>query len=122
MNLTIYVIKKYQNMVIILRPLIVMMYFFVLKVIASQISKNNSSYLLPIPFLHTCSNRPWRHSFLFTTSENHHALLVYLKNCYRKKQVVPSFSRAGKPYDNAVMESFFFLKKKEPYRYRYSSE
>jgi transposase InsO family protein len=41
----------------------------------------------------------------------------------QKQQAVQSFSRSGKPHDNAVMESFFaYFKKEELYRRRYNSE
>lgn len=40
-----------------------------------------------------------------------------------ERQVVQSFSRAGSPYDNAVMESFFSaMKREELYRHKYRSE
>ena len=50
-----------------------------------------------------------------------------MSNAFQKllhmNKVVQSFSRAGKPHDNAVAEAFFSsMKKEELYRYSYKSE
>lgn len=66
-------------------------------------------------------NQVWVSDITYFNYSNYisRSFCLYLKEL----GVVQSFSRSGKPYDNAVCEAFFrCMKSEELYRYKYKSE
>lgn len=96
---------------------------FARKVIAYRVSKKNSTQLVTFTFRQAYSERAPEPGLIFHSDRGAQYTSFSFEKLLQEKQVVQSFSRSGKPHDNAVMESFFScLKKEELYRYRYSSE
>lgn len=96
---------------------------FARKVIAYRISKKSSTQLVTFTFRQAYSERAPEPGLIFHSDRGSQYTSFSFEKLLQEKQVVQSFSRSGKPQDNAVMESFFScLKKEELYRYRYSSE
>ena len=96
---------------------------FARKVIAYRISKKSSTQLVTFTFRQAYSERAPEPGLIFHSDRGSQYTSFSFEKLLQEKQVIQSFSRSGKPHDNAVMESFFScLKKEELYRYRYSSE
>lgn len=96
---------------------------FARKVIAYRVSKKNSTQLVTFTFRRAYLERNPGHGLIFHSDRGAQYTSFSFEKLLQDHQVIQSFSRSGKPHDNAVMESFFsYLKKEELYRYRYSSE
>ena len=101
----------------------VIMDLFARKVIAHRIGKNNSTQLVKNTFKDAYESREVDECLIFHTDQGSNyrarAFCTYLA----ERNVTQSFSKAGVPYDNSVMESFFSsMKREELYRYKYRSE
>ena len=93
------------------------------KVVAHRISPRNSAYLITSTFRLAYQNRNAPHELMFHSDQGSQ----YTSNTFRKLlrmiKVVQSFSKSGRPHDNAVAESFFAsIKREEIYRTQYKSE
>lgn len=93
------------------------------KVVAHKISMKNSTQLTKATIKEACENRTISDNLIFHSDQGAN----YTSKAYRKflkeSGIEQSFSRAGNPYDNSVVESFFKnLKSEELYRTRYHSE
>ena len=94
------------------------------KVVAHRVLPKNSTYLVTSTFRQAYQNRNEPQQLMF-----HHCDQgsQYASNTFRKllrtNKVVQSFSKSGRPHDNAVAESFFSsMKREEIYRTQYRSE
>lgn len=101
----------------------VIMDLFARKVIAYRVGKNNSTQLVKSTFKDAYESRKVGEGLIFHTDQGSNyrarAFCTYLA----ERKVTQSFSKAGVPYDNSVMESFFSsMKREELYRYKYRSE
>lgn len=93
------------------------------KVIAYRASAKNSTYLITSTFRQAFKARNEPQSLTFHSDQG----AQYTSNTFRKllrmNKVVQSFSKSGRPHDNAVAESFFAsMKREEIYRNQYKSE
>lgn len=93
------------------------------KVVAFKISKRNSTQLTKATFKSAYLSRNPQEGLIFHLDNGSNyisrSFCLYLKEL----GVVQSFSRSGKPHDNAVCEAFFrCMKSEELYRYKYKSE
>ncbi len=93
------------------------------KVVAFKISKRNSTQLTKATFKYAYFNRKPPEGLIFHSDNGSNYIsktfYVYLKQF----GVRQSFSRSGRPHDNAVSEAFFkCMKAEELYRYNYKSE
>ena len=93
------------------------------KVVAFKISKRNSTQLTKATFKSAYFSRNPQSGIIFHSDNGSNyisrSFCLYLKEL----GVVQSFSRSGKPHDNAVCEAFFrCMKSEELYRYKYKSE
>lgn len=96
---------------------------FARKVISYRVSKKNSTQLVTFTFRRAYLERNPDHGLIFHSDRGAQYTSFSFEKLLQDNQVLQSFSRSGRPHDNAVMESFFsYLKKEELYRYRYSSE
>ena len=94
------------------------------KVVAYQVSENNSTHLVKQTLQDAYQLRNPKQPLMFHTDRGSNycskAFCEYLESL---KIIERSFSRKGTPYDNAVIESFFSsLKREELYRTNYRSE
>ena len=86
------------------------------KIISYRISQNSSTQLLTKTFKQAYSERKPEKGLMFHSDRG----TQYMSYAFGVKQ---SFSRTGRPHDNAVAEAFFsILKKEELYRRHYTSE
>ncbi|WP_455580667.1 transposase [Dysosmobacter sp.] len=90
---------------------------------ANGISLKNSTYLLTTTFKRAFIDREQPTGLTFHSDQG----AQYTSNTFRKllrmNNIVQSFSRSGRPQDNAVSEAFFAsLKKEEIYWRNYTSE
>ena len=93
------------------------------KVIAYRVSTKNSTYLITSTFRRAFQARNSPQNLTFHSDQG----AQYMSNAFRKllrmNKVVQSFSKSGRPHDNAVAESFFAsMKREEIYRNQYKSE
>lgn len=93
------------------------------KVVAYKVSKNCSTRLVTSALRDAFAQRGQPQGLIFHsdrgTQYTSHAYKYLLKNY----GITQSFSRSGSPYDNAVIESFFnLLKREELHRRSYRSE
>lgn len=93
------------------------------KVVAHKISTKHSTYLITSVFKRAFEDRAHPQQLMFHSDQG----TQYTSNAFRKllyvNKVVQSFSRSGRPCDNAVAESFFSaLKKEELYRINFKAE
>lgn len=93
------------------------------KVVAHRVSSKNSTYLITSTFRQAFQNRGAPQQLMFHSDQG----TQYTSNAFRKllrmNKVVQSFSKSGRPHDNAVAESFFAsMKREEIYRTQYKSE
>lgn len=92
------------------------------KVVAHRVSSKNSTYLITSTFRQAFQNRGAPQQLMFHSDQG----TQYTSNAFRKllrmNKVVQSFSKSGRPHDNAVAESFFAsMKREEIYRTQYKS-
>ena len=93
------------------------------KVVAHKISAKHSTYLVTSAFKRAFSERGHPQGLTFHSDQGVQYRSKAFCNLLRVNKVVQSFSRSGKPHDNAVAEAFFSaLKKEELYRTKFQSE
>lgn len=93
------------------------------RVVGYRVGKNNSTQLVKSTFKQAYESRKPESKLLFHTDQGSNYRSYAMCSYLQKLNVTQSFSRAGVPYDNSVMESFFSsLKREELYRTKYRSE
>ena len=101
----------------------VIMDLFARKVIAYRVGKNNSTQLVKVTFKDAYESRNAEGGLIFHTDQGSNYRARAFSTYLAERNVTQSFSKAGVPYDNSVMESFFAsMKREELYRYKYRSE
>ena len=93
------------------------------KVVGYRVGKKNSTQLVKSTFKQAYESRKPGSGLTFHTDRGSNYRSYAMCSYLRELGVVQSFSKAGVPYDNSVMESFFSsLKREELYRTKYRSE
>lgn len=93
------------------------------KVIAHKISTRNSTQLITATLKMACNIRTPGENLIFHSDQGSQYTSHGFRQLLKKLKITQSFSNAGTPHDNAVMESFFAVfKKEEFYRSAYRSE
>ena len=93
------------------------------KVVSYRVSKKNSTQLSAFTFRQAFALRKPEDGLIFHSDRGAQYVSGAYERLLYKHRVMQSFSRSGKPHDNAVAESFFaYLKQEELYRHQYKSE
>lgn len=93
------------------------------KVVAFKISKRNSTQLTKATFKYAYFSRKPQDGLIFHSDNGSNYISKSFYSYLKQFGVTQSFSRSGRPHDNAVSESFFKgMKAEELYRYKYKSE
>lgn len=93
------------------------------KVIAHKISTRNSTQLITATLRMAYDARTPGENLIFHSDQGSQYTSLAFRQLLKKLKIMQSFSKAGTPHDNAVMESFFAVfKKEEFYRSTYRSE
>lgn len=93
------------------------------KVIAHKISTRNSTQLITATLRMAYDARTPGENLMFHSDQGSQYTSYAFRQLLKKLKITQSFSNAGTPHDNAVMESFFSVfKKEEFYRSTYRSE
>jgi len=93
------------------------------KIIAHKISRRNSTQLITSTFRSAYAARQPKVGLTFHSDQGSQYTSHAFRTLLEKLYVTQSFSKSGRPYDNAVAESFFSIfKKEEFYRSNYRSE
>ena len=93
------------------------------KIVAHRISRRNSTQLITSTFRNAYAARQPKAGLTFHSDQGSQYTSHAFRTLLEKLQVTQSFSKSGRPYDNAVAESFFSIfKKEEFYRTNYRSE
>lgn len=93
------------------------------KVISYKTSKKNSTQLVTKTFRSAYALRCPEKGLIFHSDRGAAYVSFAFQNILKERGIVQSFSRSGRPHDNAVSESFFsYMKKEELYRRKYKSE
>ncbi len=93
------------------------------KVIAHGVSPKNSTYLITSTFKRALQRRGTPQELTFHSDQGAQYTSKAFRKLLRMNKVVQSFSKSGRPHDNAVAESFFAsMKREEIYRTQYKSE
>lgn len=93
------------------------------RVVGYRISKKCSTNLVTATFRDALQNRGTPSDFTFHSDRGGQYISETFCNLLRRYGITQSFSNTGRPYDNAVAETFFAtFKKEEAYRRDYSSE
>lgn len=93
------------------------------KVIAYGVSLKNSTYLITSTFKRAFQSRGAPQQLTFHSDQGAQYTSKAFRKLLRMNKVVQSFSKSGRPHDNAVAESFFAsMKREEIYRTQYKSE
>ena len=93
------------------------------KVIAHKISRKNSTQLVSSAFKQAIADREVKAGLIFHSDRGTQYTSHSFCKLLASYSVIQSFSASGRPYDNAVTESFFStLKQEELYRKDYPSE
>ena len=93
------------------------------KVIAHKISTRNSTQLITATLRMAYDTRMPGENLIFHSDQGSQYTSHTFRQLLKKLKITQSFSKAGTPHDNAVMESFFAaFKKEEFYRSAYRSE
>ena len=93
------------------------------KVVAHRVSPKNSTYLVTSTFRQAYRNRNEPQQLMFHSDQGPQYTSNTFRKLLRMNKVVQSFSKSGRPHDNAVAESFFAsMKREEVYRTQYCSE
>lgn len=93
------------------------------KVVAHRVSPKNSTYLVTSTFRQTYQNRNEPRQLMFHSDQGSQYTSSAFRKLLRMNKVVQSFSKSGRPHDNAVAESFFAsMKREEIYRRHYHSQ
>ena len=96
---------------------------FARKAIAHNIAIKNSTQLTKSTFKNAYYSRNPGNNLLFHSDQGGNYISKTFMTMLKDLGVIQSFSCAGTPYDNSVMESFFkTLKAEELYRTNYKSE
>ena len=92
------------------------------KVIAHKVSTRNSTQLITTLRMAYDARTPGE-NLIFHSDQGSQYTSHAFRQLLKKLKITQSFSNAGTPHDNAVMESFFAVfKKEEFYRNNYCSE
>lgn len=92
-------------------------------VISYKVGKKNSTQLVKSAFKQAYLKRQPNIDLIFHTDRGFNYTSKTMDDCLKSLDVTHSFSRPYVPYDNSVMESFFFsMKCEELYRTKYKSE
>ena len=93
------------------------------KVVAHRISQKHSTYLITSTVRLALKDRDYPKQLTFHSDQGCQYTSKAFQNLLCMNNIVQSFSRSGKPHDNAVVEAFFSaLKKEELYRINFKSE
>ena len=93
------------------------------KVIAHKVSTRNSTQLITATLRMAYDSRMPGENLIFHSDQGSQYTSHAFRQLLKKLKITRSFSNAGTPHDNAVMESFFAVfKKEEFYRNNYRSE
>ncbi len=93
------------------------------KVIAHKVSTRNSTQLITATLRMAYDSRMPGENLIFHSDQGSQYTSHAFRQLLKKLKITQSFSNAGTPHDNAVMESFFAMfKKEEFYRSTYRSE
>lgn len=93
------------------------------KVIAHKVSTRNSTQLITATLRMAYDSRMPGENLIFHSDQGSQYTSHAFRQMLKKLKITQSFSNAGTPHDNAVMESFFAVfKKEEFYRNNYRSE
>ena len=93
------------------------------KVIAHKVSTRNSTQLITATLRMAYDSRMPGENLIFHSDQGSQYTFHAFRQLLKKLKITQSFSNAGTPHDNAVMESFFAVfKKEEFYRSAYRSE
>ena len=93
------------------------------KVVARRISTKHSTYLITSTFKQALVERRHPRGLIFHSDQGTQYTSKAFRTLLHVNKVVKSFSRSGKPHDNAVAEAFFSaLKKDELYRINFKAE
>lgn len=93
------------------------------KVIAHKISTRNSTQLITATLRMAYAARMPGENLIFHSDQGSQYTSHAFRQLLKKLRITQSFSNAGTPHDNAVMESFFAVfKKEEFYRSAYRSK
>ena len=93
------------------------------KVIAHKVSTRNSTQLITATLRMAYDSRMPGENLIFHSDQGSQYTSHAFRQLLKKLKITQSFSNAGTPHDNAVMESFFAVfKKEEFYRNNYRSE
>lgn len=93
------------------------------KVIAHKVSTRNSTQLITATLRMAYDIRMPGDNLIFHSDQGSQYTSHAFRQLLKKLKITQSFSNAGTPHDNAVMESFFAVfKKEEFYRNNYRSE
>ena len=83
----------------------------------------NSTYLVTSTFRQAYKNRNTPQQLMLHSDQGPQYTSNTFRKLLRMNKVVQSFSKSGRPHDNAVAESFFAsMKREEVYRTQYCSE
>ena len=103
--------------------LCVILDLFSRKVVAYKITTHNSTQLITSTFKMAYKTRNPGENLIFHSDQGSQYTARAFRQLLKKLKITQSFSNAGTPHDNAVMESFFSIfKKEEFYRSKYRSE
>ncbi len=103
--------------------LCVILDLFSRRVIEYKVSKKCSTNLVTATFKKAFEKRGSPAGLMFHSDRGSQYISETFQKALRERSVTQSFSNSGRPYDNAVMESFFAIfKKEEAYRRNYTSE
>ena len=92
------------------------------KILAISVGRNNSTHLVETAFMNAYAARQLKELIIHTDRGSVYTSYS-MQKILKQNNVAHSLSQVGKPYDNAVAESFFAtLKKEELYRVMYKSE
>ena len=93
------------------------------KVIAHKVSTRNSTQLITATLRMAYDTRMPGENLIFHSDQGSQYTAHAFRQLLKRLKITQSFSNAGAPHDNAVMESFFSVfKKEEFYRSAYRSE
>ncbi len=90
---------------------------------AYKVSRRNSTQLITFTFRRAYASRKPGAGLIFHSDQGGQYTSYSFRSLLEKLQVTQSFSKSGRPHDNAVAESFFStFKKEEFYHSNYRSE
>ena len=103
--------------------LCVILDLFSRRVVGYRVSRKSSTHLVTATFRAAFQDRDSPQGLTFHSDRGGHYISDTFRHLLQESGVAQSFSNSGRPYDNAVAETFFAtFKKEEAYRREYSSE